>query len=57
MKKHEKEQVPESTEFDRDESVGDSALAENQEGGNDPKPVDEDESIGNSSQNDKQKEK
>ncbi|WP_166670817.1 hypothetical protein [Olivibacter sp. XZL3] len=57
MKKHEKEQTPESTEFDREESVGDSALAENQEGRDETKPIDEDESLGASNLNDKKKNK
>jgi hypothetical protein len=55
MKKPEKEQTSKPTEFDKNESVGDSALAENKKGNEEPKPLDEDESVGGSNRRDVKK--
>ncbi len=57
MKKHKKEQTTKPREFDKNESVGDSALAENKEGNEEPKPLDEDESVGGSNRKDGKKDK
>lgn len=57
MKKHGKEPTPKPTQFDVDESVGDSALATEKEGKKEPKSFDEDESIGNSNMDNKKRNK
>lgn len=57
MKKREKEQPTKPMEFDKNESVGDSALAENRNGKKEPKPLDEDESIGGFNRRDVKKDK